>query len=326
MHPCHLRKHILTHDGLVGRNHHPRVRLHHPAHIVQPALVDVRNRIEMVLQDGLHTRQRRIAGPFTQSVDGGVQSLHTAQHGCQHIAHRQVIIVVGMKIKMRIRIALLHLAHKLNDLQRIEDAQRIGQHETADTGRHQPVHQLKHIVGRILYTVAPVFEIDIHADAQLLCIPKHLPNIRQVLLGRLLQLLRAMLQRALTQEIEHPAARPVNPVDRRAAVYKPQYLHLREQIAPLCPVADHLHRFKLPFRHPRGSHLHTVHLQVLQQQTGNHHLLVRHERYPARLLAVTQGSVHDFYLDAFFSHASIRSLLLNRKSISSSPFNRQCFL
>ena len=151
----------------------------------------------MVFQDGLHTGQRGISGAFAQPVDGGMQATATAQDGGQHIGDGQVVIVVGMKIEMSIGIALLHFAHKLNNLQRIENAQRIGQHEAADAGAAECIHQLEHILGRILHAVAPVFQIDIDLHVKPFGIIYHGLDVGNVLLRRLLQLVGAVLQRAL---------------------------------------------------------------------------------------------------------------------------------
>ena len=72
---------------------------------------------------------------------------------------------MGMEIEMRLRIALHHLAEILDDLQGIHHTQGIRQHETLDIRCHQLVHQLIDVFGRILHTVRPVFQIQIHADA-----------------------------------------------------------------------------------------------------------------------------------------------------------------
>lgn len=108
MHARHLRKHILTHNRFVGGNYDARIRLHHTAHIIEAALVDIGNSAEMVFQDGLHAGKRRIPGTLAQTVNSGVQPLTTAQHGCQHIAHRKVVIIVRMEVEMRVRIAFHH--------------------------------------------------------------------------------------------------------------------------------------------------------------------------------------------------------------------------
>ena len=78
MHSGHLRKDILTYNRFIGRYHNSRIRLHYPADIIQTAFVDICHRIEMVFQDSLHTCERSISCPFTQSVDGCMQSFDTA--------------------------------------------------------------------------------------------------------------------------------------------------------------------------------------------------------------------------------------------------------
>ena len=147
MYACHLREDVFADDRFIGGDGDAGVRLHHAAHLVQTALVDTRHGVEVVFQDGLHAGQRGVAGTFAQAVDGGVQSSATAQHSGQHVGHGQVIVVMGMEIEMSIRITLLHLAHKLNDLQGVEYAQRIGQHEAADTCISKGVHQLENVFG-----------------------------------------------------------------------------------------------------------------------------------------------------------------------------------
>ena len=60
----HLGENVLAHDGLVGRDDHAAVRLHHAAHVVQAALVDARHCLEVIFQDGLHRGERCVPGPL----------------------------------------------------------------------------------------------------------------------------------------------------------------------------------------------------------------------------------------------------------------------
>ena len=78
MDACHLGKYILANNRIIGGNDDARVGLHHTAYVVQAAFVNVGNGIEVVFQDSLHTCERSISCPFTQSVDGCMQSFDTA--------------------------------------------------------------------------------------------------------------------------------------------------------------------------------------------------------------------------------------------------------
>ena len=128
MNACHLGKYILANNRFVGRNYDARVRFHHTAYVIQTAFVNVGNGIEVVFQDSLHTGKRSIAGTFAQTVDCGMQAFTATQYSSQHIAHSKVIIIVGMEVKVGMRIAFHHLPHKLDNLQRIQHSQCIRQH------------------------------------------------------------------------------------------------------------------------------------------------------------------------------------------------------
>ena len=140
MHARHLRKHVFAHNRLVGRDNDARIGLYHTAHVIKAALVDIGDSAEMVFQDGLHTGKRGIPGTLAQTVNGGVQTLAATQHSCQHVAHREVVIIMRMEVEMRVRIAFHHFPHELNDLQRVQHAQCVGQHIPLYVGLNQYVH------------------------------------------------------------------------------------------------------------------------------------------------------------------------------------------
>ena len=146
MYASHLCKHTLSHNGLVGRNRHTGIRFHYPTDIIQATFIDARNGMKMVLQDSLHTGKRSITCPFSQSVDGGMQSFHPTQYSCQHITYSQIIVIVRMKIKMKVRITLLHFTHEFDNLQGIENSQSIRKHKTTDTAVAQTIYQTEYIV------------------------------------------------------------------------------------------------------------------------------------------------------------------------------------
>ena len=264
MDACHLGKYILANNRFIGGNDDARVGLHHTAYVVQAAFVNVGNGIEVVFQDSLHTGKRSIAGAFAQAVNGSMQSLATAKYGGKHIAHGKVIVIVGMEVKMGMRIAFHHLAHKLNDLQRVQYAQRVRQHIAADIGLLQGVHQTEHIFRRIFHAVAPVFQIDIHYHILLVGVIHYGQNILDMLFGSLLQLVGAMLQRAFAQQIDDTATGRMYPVHRRVAIYKAKHFYSWQQITACRPVTNHFYGIKLSFGYPRRSHLHPVYLQFLQ--------------------------------------------------------------
>ena len=251
MHSCYLCKYILTDNRLIGRNYNTRIRFYYPADIVQATFINIGYSIEMIFQNSLNTRKRCITRPFAQSVYSSVKSFNATQHSSQHVAHSQIIIIVRMEVKMCIRIPFLHLPHILYHLQRIQDSQCIGQHIAFDTRFLQAIHQLKHIVGRILHSIAPVFQIYVHVDILLVSIVYYVDDIRDVLFRSFFKLLRTMLQRTFTKEIDYAAAGMLYPVHRSLTVNKPQHFHLVKQIAAGCPVANHLHGFKLTVRHTR---------------------------------------------------------------------------
>ena len=309
MHARHLRKHILAHNRFIGGNHDARIRLHHAAHIIQAVLVYVGNSTEMVFQDSLHAGKRCVARTFAQAVDGGVQTLAATQYGCQHVTHREVVIIVGMEVEMLIRITLHHLPHELNDLQRVQHAQCVGQHIALYVGPDQRIHQLEDIFGRILHAVAPVFQVNIHFHILHICIVHYRQDIFDMLLRRFLQLAGAMLQRPLAQQVDDAAAGGMYPVYRGMSIHETEHLYFRQHITSCRPVAYHLHRIKFPFGHPRGSHLHPVHLQIFKQQTGYHQFFMGHKRHSAGLFTVAESGVHDFYLRMIMLHCSSPKLL-----------------
>ena len=156
-----------------------------------------------------------------------------------------------------------------------------------------------------------------------------------MLFGCLLQLVGAMLQRALRQQVHHLSATLSNPVYRLAAIHESQHLDTLQQTIFL-GIGTYLgDSLALAFRHTGRSNLNAVDVDVTEQLASHHQLLVRQERHTIGLLAIAQRSVHNLYeghhaLICIYllccSHASILFLFATRKSISSSPFIRQCFL
>ena len=302
MHTGHLRKHTLARNRTVGRNRDAGIAFHHPAHFVQPAFVNICLCIELVFQYHLHTGQRGIPCPLAQAVDRGMDTPATAQHGSQHVGNGQVVIVMGMEVEMHARITFHHLADVTQQIQWIQDAQRIRQHETPDFRIFQSIHQCKDIVRRMLHAIAPVFQIDVYGNAQFFGIIQRTTDVGHVLLQRFLQLVRTMVFRTLTQQIDVFTPASMNPIQRSVSVYKPQNFHPVEPPGLARPLANATHCIHLPLGYPSRSHLYAIHVQVLQQRTGYHQLFMRHETYATGLFPVAQGRVHDFYLHRIRFH------------------------
>ena len=59
-----------------------------------------------------------------------MQSLGTAEHSSQRVAHCKVIVIVGMEVKVETRITLEHLTKVFYYLKRVHNTQGIRQHES----------------------------------------------------------------------------------------------------------------------------------------------------------------------------------------------------
>ena len=102
-----------------------------------------------------------------------------------------------------------------------------------------------------------------------------------MLVRRFLQLVTAMLQRTLAQQVDDTAAGGMNPVNGFVTVHEAQHLDTGQEPAAFRPVADDFHGVVLSLGH-------------IQEQPGNHQLLVGNKGHATGLFAVAQGGVHDF--------------------------------
>ena len=200
---------------------------------------------------------------------------------------------------------------------------------------HQLVHQLIHILWRILHSIRPVFQVEVYAQSLLLGISHLVQNVSDMFLWSLVQLMRAMFQRTLCQQVDDLTTTLAYPVDRLSTIHKAQHLDTVQTIYRSCKATNGCHRFLLAFRHTSRSHLDTVYVQVLQQLASHHLFLVRQKAHTIGLLSVAQCRVHDLHKGRYpfivvyllrCSHASVFDWFSTKKSISSSPFIRQCFL
>ena len=322
MHTSHLGEDIITDNRLVGRNGNTRISLHESADVVELVLMDIGLGIKLVLENHLNTRQGGIATSLPQPIHSDMQAFGTTEHRCKRVAHGKVIVVVGMEVEMQIRIALHHLAEILNHLKRVHNTQSIRQHKAFHFSGAQGIHHLIDVFGRVLHTVAPVLEIEIHRDTTRAGIEDSVDNVGNMLLGSLAQLLCAMLERALGEEVHRLASTLHNPVDGLVSIHKSQHLDT-VGLANLTGIAaNHLHRILLALRYSGRSHLDTIDIDILEESAGNHEFLMRQKRHTAGLLSVAQSAVHYLYkrLNACArpaylfcaSHFSILSLFSSR--------------
>ena len=199
MHTRHLRKDIVADDGLVRGDGDAAVTLHQTGDVVELILADIGLGVELVLQDHLHTRQRSIAATLTKTVHRHVQTFRTTQGSGERVRHGEVVVVMGVEVEMCIWIALHHLTEVLDTLQGIHNTQRVGQHKPPDADVAEGVHHLIDIERRFLHTVRPVLEVEVHGHLFLTGVLHRLDDVLDMLLGRFLQLLLTMTQRAFRQ-------------------------------------------------------------------------------------------------------------------------------
>ena len=291
MDASHLRKHIVADDGLVGGHSNAAVTLNHTADGIQLVLDDAGTCVELVFQDDLHAGERGVATTFAKPVDGDVETMGTAIDGGQGVRHGQVVVVVGVEVEVGVGVVLHHLPHIVNHLQRIHNAERVGQHKTPNAGIDEGIHQLIDVLRRVLHTVRPVLQIEVHDDAALMSVGHFLSDVFDVLFRRLAQLLRAVLQRTLGQQVNHPTAAVGNPVDASVPVDEAEHLHPVYIAGLLGIAANHLHAVPLTVADACRPHLNAVDVEVVQQHTGYHQFLVRQERDAIGLLAVAERGV-----------------------------------
>ena len=125
---------------------------------------------------------------------------------------------------------------------------------------------------------------------------------------RLMKLFLTMAFRALAKQIQVSTTRFVNPIYGSMSIDKSQHLYPIEHTCTTCPATNIANSIFLAIRHTCRSHLYPIDIDILQQSTGYHELLVRHETNTAGLFTIAQCRVHDFdgsYL--FSSHALILS-------------------
>ena len=111
----------------------------------------------------------------------------------------------------------------------------------------------------------------------------------------LVQLAFTMFATSLAKQVHALAAALHYPVHALRLVNEAKHLYPIELAVLTCPASDALHGLHLAFRDTGTCHLDAVHTHILQQGTGYHQLLVRHEADATRLLTIAKGGVHYLY-------------------------------
>ena len=75
-----------------------------------------------------------------------MESFAAAQHRRQRVTHRQVVIVMGVEVEVRVRVSFLHLPHVFDHLQGIQHTERIRQHDAPDLRLREGIQHVIHIV------------------------------------------------------------------------------------------------------------------------------------------------------------------------------------
>ena len=295
MNACHLCEDILSDDGLVRWNDDAREALDHRGDLAEILLIDVGLHLGMVVEDGLHGREWGIASTFTKTIHSGVNASTTSHDRCEDIARGEVVVVVGMEIEMKVGIAGNHLIDKDCGQLRVEDAERVGQHESLHAAVLEGIDQAIDIVGTVLHAVRPVLQIEVDIDVQLFRVVDAPTDVRHMFFEGLLQLELAMTLTALAEQVDVAASAVVNPIERGLAIDKPQHFNPVEHVALTSPSADALHSFLFPIRHTCRCHFDAIHIQFGQEHAGNQQLLVRHKAHAVGLFAIAERRVHDFY-------------------------------
>ncbi len=220
---------------------------------------------------------------------------------------------MSVKVKVLIGVSLQHLSEIFHTLQRIHDAQCVRQHDAFHVGAYQCVHHLVDILRRVLHARAPVFKVYIHVNAFLVGISQHLHYLSYMLLGRLLQLLHAVAQRTLYQQVYHLSATVGNPVYRPAAIHESEHLNPLQHVSTVSILTYHAHSIFLTLRHSSRRHLYAVYVDITQQHTCYHQLLVGQEADATRLLTIPEGGVHYLY-KAIILHYNLKTKKLKTKN------------
>ena len=164
MHASHLGEDVIAHHRCIRSHGDAAVSFYQSGDIVQSVFLDIGLCPEHILQNHLNTRQWCIAAALAQAIHGNMKTLGTTQYGSQRVAHRQIVVVVGMEVEVRVWITANHLSHVLHTLQWVQDTQSIRKQEALDRQLHQLVHHREEIVTAVAHTARPVLQVEIHCE------------------------------------------------------------------------------------------------------------------------------------------------------------------
>ena len=199
MYPGALGEYRLADNGLVGGYPHARVGLDDAAHLVEHVFGDTRRSLHLVVQHGQYTGEGGVPGSFAQAVDGTVHPLYAGKGGREGVGRGQVVVVVGMKVEPQVGVAATHGPAIFQGLERVENAQRVGQHEPLYGFVLQLVDQLVDILRRVLYAVRPVLEVEVDFQSGFPRLSYGCLDVDDMLLYRLFELEGAVLLRAFAE-------------------------------------------------------------------------------------------------------------------------------
>ena len=225
MHTSYLSEDIIAHHRGIRSHGDAAVTFNQSGNIVQAVFLDIGLCPKHILQNHLYARQWRIAAALAQAIHGDMESLGTAQHGCQRVAHSQIVVVVGMEIEVRVRITANHLTHILHTLQWVQDTQSIRKQEALDWQFHQLVHHHEEIVTAVAHTTRPVLQVEIYGETFAQSIIDGLLDMNEMLLRRHLELLGTVLVTTLRQEVDDMTAAFGNPIHTLVVIHESQYLY-----------------------------------------------------------------------------------------------------
>ena len=164
------------------------------------------------------------------------------------------------------------------------------------------------------HPAGPVLEIDVERDPVLRAVLDRPANVVDVLRVRLPQLLAAMVQRALRQQVDDPRPDRLRPVDRLIAVDKPQDL---DSIGPALRVGvvdNGFHGAALALADAGRRHFDAIHLDRLEQSLRDGPLLLGHHRDAFGLLSIPKRRIHDLDTTGFpFAHIFRESIALTHE-------------
>ena len=194
-----------------------------------------------------------------------MHALDTCFDSSIYIGHGQIIVIMGMKIKMDGGVTLHHTATVLQGSVRVKDSQGIGQHHTPYRHGGQGIHKVKHIFWRAFHAVAPVFKIYVHLHAAAHGILYRTQNIFNMLSCSLAQLCGNMLQATLAEQVHNTASGTKNPIGRPVLVNKTQHLKTVRIAVTGSPFGNTAYAILLTVRYHGRCNLHAIHVEVRQQ-------------------------------------------------------------